>query len=136
MRLVMVVVVVLLVASTAGVAYAQYPGVPKPPLPYDPVASMKYTFQIGAPDPAVQEIQGALQEQGYYSGPLDGFLSPDTKAAVWNFQRAKGLPATALLDRVTVLELGVGGGAAYASPPTMEPSHRAIAPPHVWIQTP
>ena len=132
-----VAVMVLAVLLTAGVAYAQFPGEPKEPPAYDPVASMKYTFQICAPDPAVLEAQTALKEQGYYAGPIDGVISPEVKDAVWRFQRAKGLNTTASLDRFTMLELGVDDTPVYASPPSFEEGARMrAAPAPVDVQTP
>ena len=126
--------VLLLAASqTVGVAYAQFPGEPKAPLAYDPVADMKYTFQIGAPDPVVREAQVALTEQGYYAGPIDGVISPAVKSAIWRFQRANNLMLTGSLDRLTVVALGVGGEPVYASPPSYEAGEPKAMPSDVQL---
>jgi peptidoglycan hydrolase-like protein with peptidoglycan-binding domain len=135
MRTVKTVALVLLaVSQTVGVAYAQCPGEPAAPAAYDPVADMKYTFQIGAPDPILREAQIALQQQGYYTGPIDGVISPAVRSAVWRFQRANGLDHTGSLDRFTIIALGVGGAPVYASPPSFEGGEMTTAP--VEIQAP
>jgi peptidoglycan hydrolase-like protein with peptidoglycan-binding domain len=133
MKTVMLVVVgAILLASPA--AYAQYPGEVSPfgPSTSDVIANMKFTFQVCAPHPVVQEAQVALKEQGYYTGPVDGVLSPAVKTAIWNFQRAHGLTRTACLDRITIAALGLGGDTAYASPPSF--SGPAMQP--VEVQAP
>jgi peptidoglycan hydrolase-like protein with peptidoglycan-binding domain len=38
----------------------------------------------------VQAIQASLQETGYYAGPVDGLLGPQTQAAISEFERRSG----------------------------------------------
>jgi hypothetical protein len=110
----------LVLVLQAGVAVAQFPGEVSPfgPSSSDVIGNMNFTFKVCAPNDVVREAQVALKEEGYYRGPIDGVLSPAVKTAIWDFQRAKGLTRTACLDRMTVAALGLGGGAAYASPPS------------------
>ena len=106
------------VAAMAPPAFAQLPGETRPPRSYDPVADMQYNAQHWAPSEKVREIQQALRDQGYYNGQLDGVLTPEFRRAVWDFQRAKGLPRTARLDNATIAALGLpaAGAASPGSP--------------------
>ena len=106
------------VAAMASPAFAQLPGETRPPRSYDPIADMQYSAQHWAPSEKVREIQQALRDQGYYNGQLDGVMTPEFRRAVWDFQRAKGLPRTARLDNATIAALGLPAtGAAAAGPP-------------------
>lgn len=53
------------------------------------------------PDPAVRQVQGILQENGYDPGPLDGLMGPQTRQALRQFQRDHNLPASGQLDAAT-----------------------------------
>jgi peptidoglycan hydrolase-like protein with peptidoglycan-binding domain len=48
-----------------------------------------------------------LYNQGYYSGPIDGIIGPDTQAAIADYQADYGLPVTAAIDEPTVESLGL-----------------------------
>ena len=62
-------------------------------------------------DPAtVRWGQHALQVAGFDPGIVDGELTPGTRAALADFQRAKGLPATAALDDRTLRYLSLATG--------------------------
>ena len=52
-------------------------------------------------------VQIELYNQGYYSGPIDGILGPDTQAAIADYQADYGLPVTAGIDEPTVESLGL-----------------------------
>jgi peptidoglycan hydrolase-like protein with peptidoglycan-binding domain len=115
--------VALLLASVSIAehpAFAQSPGEAKPARQYDPVGDMQYDFQRWAPNEKVREAQQALRDQGYYKGQLDGVLNPEFRRAIWNFQRAKGLPRTASLDNATMAALESPAMGA-ASPGTTSP---------------
>jgi len=124
--------VLLLTSATAGSAFAQYPGESKAsPSASDVVGNMKHGFGIGAPHAKVREVQEALRDKGYYTGPIDGVLGPDSRRAIWNFQRDKGLPRTASLDPATMAALELAaGGSALPGPTTgfgaSEPSSRSV----------
>ena len=58
-------------------------------------------------DREVLAVQTALRRQGYYTGPLDGRLGPDTQAAILNYQTVNKQPPTGVIDRATLSTLGV-----------------------------
>ena len=46
------------------------------------------------PDKLLQEIQAALNQKGFNAGPADGFIGPQTQAAIIAAQRALGIAVT------------------------------------------
>ena len=80
---------------------------------YDPSSSYYdydgpiYTYGNLLPDQVIANVQGALQEAGYYFGAVTGSLSVETRAAVGNFQRDQGLIVTGAIDEPTVEALGL-----------------------------
>ncbi len=64
-----------------------------------------YTYGDLLPDQVIVNVQRALQEAGYYTGPITGSLNPDTRAALANFQRDYGLIITGAIDEPTVASL-------------------------------
>jgi hypothetical protein len=44
------------------------------------------------------KVQSALSRRGYYDGPIDGVIGPDSSRAIRAFQEAQGLPATGRID--------------------------------------
>ena len=54
------------------------------------------------PDKLVQEIQTALNQKGFNAGPADGFLGPQTQAAIIAAQRALGITANGLPSEALV----------------------------------
>lgn len=66
-----------------------------------------YTYSNLLPDEVIANVQTALQDAGYYYGPITGSLSVDTRAAISNFQRDYGLPITGAIDEETVEALGL-----------------------------
>jgi YD repeat-containing protein len=80
---------------------------------YDPLSSYYdydgpiYTYGDLLPDQVIANVQGALQEAGYYFGPITGSLSVETRAALANFQRDYGLIITGAIDEPTVEALGL-----------------------------
>ena len=109
--------IVAVTAVAATPAFAQYPGEAKPARSYDPVGDMQYTAQRLAASDQVREVQRALHDRNYYNGPIDGVLGPELRTAIWNFQRAKGLPLSARLDPATLAALDLPAVGA-ASPGT------------------
>lgn len=49
----------------------------------------------------VAEAQQALKAAGFDPGSADGVLGPQTRQAIRDFQRAKGVPVTGELDQET-----------------------------------
>jgi hypothetical protein len=66
-----------------------------------------YTYSNLLPDEVIANVQTALQDTGYYYGPVTGSLSVDTRAAIANFQRDYGLSITGAIDEPTVEALGL-----------------------------
>jgi len=66
-----------------------------------------YTYSNLLPDEVIANVQTALQDAGYYYGPITGSLSVDTRAAIANFQRDYGLTITGAIDEPTVGALGL-----------------------------
>lgn len=64
-----------------------------------------YTYGDLLPDQVIANVQRALQEAGYYAGPITGSLNPATRAAISNFQRDYGLIITGAIDEPTVQSL-------------------------------
>jgi hypothetical protein len=66
-----------------------------------------YTYGNLLPDQVIANVQGALQDAGYYFGPITGSLSVETRAALANYQRDYGLIITGAIDEPTVETLGL-----------------------------
>jgi len=60
------------------------------------------------------QVQQGLAALGFDPGPADGLFGPRTRAAVWDWQNAKGLEATGFLTREEAEALGARGQAAGA----------------------
>jgi hypothetical protein len=74
-----------------------------------------YTYSNLLPDEVIANVQTALQDAGYYYGPITGSLSVDTRAAIANFQRDNGLEITGAIDEPTVEALGLYQNDVYES---------------------
>jgi hypothetical protein len=66
-----------------------------------------YTYGNLLPDEVIANVQTALQDAGYYSGPITGSLNSETRVALANFQHDYGLPITGAVDEPTVETLGL-----------------------------
>ena len=66
-----------------------------------------YGYNDLPPGQVIANVQSALQEQGYYNDAVDGLIGPNTRAALSNFQRDRGLPITAAIDGPTLQALGL-----------------------------
>ncbi|MBA2742783.1 MAG: peptidoglycan-binding protein [Chthoniobacterales bacterium] len=60
------------------------------------------------PDRVIADVQGVLQQMGYYKGEVDGLLGPMTREALTAYQSEQGLMATAVIDQPTLDALGMG----------------------------
>ena len=75
---------------------------------YYPYDGPIYAYNDLPPDQVIADVQSALQEQGYYTGEVDGLLGPLTRAALADYQRDHGLYTTAAIDQPTLASLGMG----------------------------
>jgi hypothetical protein len=72
--------------------------------PYDgPI----YGYGSLTPDQIVVNVQQQLQDDGYYTGPIDGILGPNTRYAIAAFQADHGLAVTSAVDEPTLSTLGL-----------------------------
>lgn len=66
-----------------------------------------YGYNDLAPGQVLENVQLALRDQGYYDGPIDGLIGPQTRAALVAFQRDNGLEVTSAVDEPTLVTLGL-----------------------------
>jgi hypothetical protein len=80
---------------------------------YDPYGWYSYDGPIytgyaeRTPGRIIEDVQLALQQQGYYAGSIDGLLGPQTRGALAAFQADYGLAITSAVDRPTLQTLGL-----------------------------
>src|SRR5436309_1097161 len=76
-------------------------------------------------DQAIQNVQQALKDQGFYYGEITGTKDADTTAAIRRYQIRNGLQITGDLNAETLKSLGVdssGGRAIAKASPTPAPA--------------
>jgi len=66
-----------------------------------------YTYGNLLPDQVIYNVQRALKDLGYYTGPLNSSLGPATRAAISAFQEDNDLEITGVVDAPTVEALGL-----------------------------
>ena len=54
----------------------------------------------GSTDPAVRDMQEALESSGPFSGPIDGVFAASTEAAVKVFQQAREITVDGIVGKV------------------------------------
>jgi hypothetical protein len=59
------------------------------------------------PDKVIANVQGVLQQMGYYKGEVDGLLGPLTREALAGYQADQGLTTTSAIDEPTLDSLGM-----------------------------
>jgi hypothetical protein len=59
------------------------------------------------PDKVIANVQGVLQQMGYYKGEVDGLLGPLTREALAAYQADQGLTTTEAIDEPTLESLGM-----------------------------
>ncbi|HYF36344.1 MAG TPA: peptidoglycan-binding domain-containing protein [Prosthecobacter sp.] len=52
-------------------------------------------------------IQRALLNNGYYHGPIDGYIGRGSRSAIMRYQADHGLPATGIIDHLLLRALGL-----------------------------
>jgi len=65
-----------------------------------------YGYDGLPPDQVIANVQGALQQEGYFPYAADGVLGPLTQAALQRFQQDHGLSITGAIDPPTLTSLG------------------------------
>jgi len=74
---------------------------------YYPYDGPIYGYSNLTPDQVVVNVQTQLARDGYYSGPIDGVLGPNTRQAIAAFQADNGLAVTSTVDEPTMATLGL-----------------------------
>jgi Putative peptidoglycan binding domain len=74
---------------------------------YYPYNGPIYAYRNLPPDQVIANVQANLQDQGYYTGEVDGLLGPLTQEALVNFQNANDLAPTGSIDEPTLDALGM-----------------------------
>jgi hypothetical protein len=74
---------------------------------YYPYDGPIYGYNDLPPDEIIANVQVQLYNDGYYDGPIDGILGPDTRGAIADYQADYGLAVTATVDEPTVESLGL-----------------------------
>ena len=74
---------------------------------YYPYDGPIYGYNNLPPDQVVVNVQSQLQREGYYDGPIDGVLGPNTREAIAAFQEDHGLAVTSAVDEPTLETLGL-----------------------------
>ncbi len=72
--------------------------------PMAPAMPAGYQALPVSPDTA-RQIQAALHARGFYNGPIDGMIGPETQTALANYQQSKGMPRTGALDNSQLQDL-------------------------------
>ncbi len=80
---------------------------------YDPAISFYaydgpiYSYDNLPPDQVTMNVQTALQDEGYYTGEVDGQVGPKTREALGAYQTDHDLEVTSAVDEPTVEALGL-----------------------------
>ena len=80
---------------------------------YDPAVTVfaysepVYSYDNLPPDEVVVNVQTELQDEGYYTGEVDGQMGPQTRDAVSAYQKDHDLEITSAIDEPTVDSLGL-----------------------------
>jgi len=74
---------------------------------YYPYDGPIYGYGNLTPDRIIGNVQVALQRDGYYTGPIDGSIGPQTREALATFQADNNLAVTSAVDGPTLQTLGL-----------------------------
>ncbi len=64
---------------------------------------------------AIRSAQTVLRDRGFYTGPINGVMTPATRNALRQFQRDRNLPETGDLDSRTAQALGIASDTGSAA---------------------
>ena len=73
----------------------------------------------------ISQVQQSLHAQGFDAGPVNGVFGTKTQAALAQYQLAKAIPASGMLDDATLRELGVERPAAQSAELAAAPQDEA-----------
>lgn len=80
-------------------------------------------------------LQIALEKTGFSPGIIDGLPGPKTERAIREFQRARGLPPTGVVDSATRAALGVQEDSAFIRYTVTAADQAAVGPvPAGWVE--
>jgi hypothetical protein len=65
------------------------------------------TYPVYATYPVQVSVQVELQRQGYYGGPIDGNIGPQTQKAIAKYQSQNGLPANGQINEALLKSLHI-----------------------------
>lgn len=65
------------------------------------------SYARGYSDDLAVDVQRALRRQGYYYGDIDGDIGPESRAAIREYQRDRGLPTTGRIDNSLLRSLRI-----------------------------
>lgn len=65
------------------------------------------TYPTYATYPVEVAVQVELQRLGYYNGPIDGSVGPQTQKAIAKYQSLNGLPATGTINQALLKSLSI-----------------------------
>jgi peptidoglycan hydrolase-like protein with peptidoglycan-binding domain len=76
----------------------------------------------------IKQIQSNLQQDGLYSGNIDGIDGPETHQALRAYQQKNGLRVTGRLDQQTIASLLAAGNATGSSAPPNDSNSMNMPP--------
>ncbi|MBO4468345.1 MAG: spore cortex-lytic enzyme [Clostridia bacterium] len=71
--------------------------------------------KMGSRGSEVTKIQTILKEKGFYKGSIDGVYGTQTRNAVIQFQKSRGLTADGIAGKNTLAALGITSGSSTSS---------------------
>lgn len=75
--------------------------------------SVQSLSKMGSRGEEVRQIQTVLQQQGYYTGKIDGIYGTATKNAVISFQKDNGLAADGIAGEKTLAAMNINSSNTY-----------------------
>lgn len=73
--------------------------------PYDYYGYGDYEYGV---EYTVAEVQRRLARAGYYHGPIDGIMGPQTRRAIRAYERDHNMSAYGVIDRQLLREMALG----------------------------